>query len=178
MRQKDPKVTHFNQKEEIGTNPDLEELIKLKSSLDQKKKSARLKLQEEVQSTNYSNDLITDLEHNHSNLQTKQKDHPHSPIEENQTQNLKNLKKSSKQCEVQTSDSQSHVNNKTLTSNKKDKKQGQANPNGQKDCYRKHATIYTDNPRMTRDYPEGNLCVHSETCDCLCRQPACTAKNF
>ena len=30
MRQKDPKVTHFSQKEEFGTNPNLDELTNLK----------------------------------------------------------------------------------------------------------------------------------------------------
>ena len=71
MRKKDPKVTHFNQKEETGTNPDVEELSNLKAHYIHKKKSDKLRLQAAVQSIKYSKDLVTDLEHKHSNLQTK-----------------------------------------------------------------------------------------------------------
>ena len=42
-------------------------------------------------------------------------------MKENQAQNIKDLKKSSERCEVQTSNSQCHVNNKTPTSNEKAK---------------------------------------------------------
>ena len=111
--------------------------------------------------------MITNLEHKQLTLQTKQEDHRHSPMEENHSQKLKNLKKSSKRCEVQTSDSQSHVNNRTLTSNQKVKRQGQANPNEPKESYRKRTIVYKDNPRMTRDYPDCNSRVQGETCDFL-----------
>ena len=102
MRQKDPKATHFNQKEETGTNPDLEELTNSKDYYIHKRKSDKLRLQATIQSIKYSNDFITDLEHKHSNLQTKQENNQHSPMKENQIQNLKDLKKSSEQCDVQT----------------------------------------------------------------------------
>ena len=105
MRKKYPNVTHFNQKKENWNKPSLGGTNKLKSSLDPQKKSDRLRLQETVQSTKYSKDLITNLEHKHSNLQTKQEDHLHSPMKENQTQRLKNFTKSSLRCDVQTSES-------------------------------------------------------------------------
>ena len=56
--------------------------------------------------------MITNLEHKHSDLKTKQEDHLHSLMQENQTYKLKDLKKSSIQCDAQTSDSQSHVINR------------------------------------------------------------------
>ena len=39
-------------------------------------------------------------------------------------------------------------------------------------------TVYVENPRTTRNYPEGNQPVHSETHDYLPRQPTCAAKFF
>ena len=60
----------------------------------------------------------------------------------------------------------------------KSNRQGQANPIDLKYFYRKHVTVYADNLRTTRDCPEGNVRVHSETCDYLGNQPACAAKFF
>ena len=129
-----PKWPTSTKRKKTGTNLDLEKLTNLKFLLDPQ----RIEWQIETTGSNTkyksSKDLITDLEHKHSNLQTKHKDHLHSLMQENQTQKAQVLDefmymtwrtylKLTESCHKQ-----------SLTSNQKSKKWGQENPNRTKEC--------------------------------------------
>ena len=78
MRQKDPKVTYINQEEEDWNKPWLGETNKLKSLLDPQREKWQTETTESSTEYKAFKDLITDLEHKHLDLQTKQEDHLHS----------------------------------------------------------------------------------------------------
>ena len=100
MKQKDPIVTYFNQEEEDWNKPWLGETNKLKSSLDPQRKEWQTETTGSSIEYKEFKDLITDLENKHSTSQTKQEEHQHSPMQENQIQKLKDLTKSSKRCDI------------------------------------------------------------------------------